>query len=582
MENALDKNTNTNRKFKKSDLATLKWLYQVGRSERWKVLTIIAANVATAVLTIVYANFTKHIFDAAEDAIKDHSQVNKIIYYAVCFLVLIVVQLCLRLIINSQTERCRCKLEWKIKRYMLTRILEKDYAAITAYHTGELQNRMHNDVNVITDGFTTILPNAVLFITRMLCAFIYLVQINRIFALVFVVGGVCVFLCTQFFRRTIKRLHKEVQRTEGETRSFIQETITSLLVVKAFSVEEKMNNTADELQAVNYKARMRRRFFGIAANAGISMVFSLGYVFALTFGAYQIYTGTLTYGSVAAMLGMVSQIQQPFAALSSIMPKYFAMLASCERLIEIDRLPDEAPEEAAQLAVKETYDAMQDITFDHISFKYDRDVILDDTSLTINKGDFVAIMGISGIGKSTLLKLLLGVFKPQEGNIALALDGGRTVPADYHTRRLFSYVPQGNFILSGTIRDNLTFINSDATDAEIAEAIRISCAEEFIDTLPDGLETVIGERGIGLSEGQLQRLAIARSLLSGAPVMLLDEATSALDEQTELQFLTNLKQVKDKTCIIVSHKRAALQICNKHVQIIDGKIVSEEKEEALC
>ena len=575
-------NNNGNKRFRKSDIATLKWLYTVGKSERWKVLTIIIANIATAVLTIVYADFTKHIFDAAEDAIKDHSQFNKIIYYAVCFLVLIAVQILLGLIIKSQTERCRCKLDWKLKQYMLERMLEKDYAAITAYHTGELQNRIHNDVNVITDGFTNILPNAVLFITRMLCAFIYLVRVDRIFALVFVVGGIGVFLCTQFFRRTIKRLHKEVQKTEGETRSFIQETITSLLVVKAFSVEDKMNDTAEELQSVNYKARMRRRFFGITANAGISAVFSLGYVFALTFGAYQIYSGVLTYGSVAAMLGMVSQIQQPFAALSSIMPKYFAMLASCERLIEIDKLPDEAPQNAEQLDVKATYDTLQHIDFDGISFKYDRDIILDNTSLQLNKGDFAAIMGISGIGKSTLLKLLLGVFKPQEGTIALTLEGGETVPVDYRTRRLFSYVPQGNFILSGTIRDNLTFINDAATDEEIAEAIRISCADEFISALPDGLSTVIGERGIGLSEGQLQRLAIARSLLSNSPVMLLDEATSALDEQTELQFLTNLKELKNKTCIIVSHKRAALQICNKHIQIVDGKIEAEEKEEASC
>ncbi|MBQ3903446.1 MAG: ATP-binding cassette domain-containing protein, partial [Eubacterium sp.] len=146
---------------------------------------------------------------------------------------------------------------------------------------------------------------------------------------------------------------------------------------------------------------------------------------------------------------------------------------------------------------------------------------------------------------------------------------------DFHTRRLFSYVPQGNFLLSGTIKENLTFINSEATDEEIAEAIRISCADEFISTLPDGLETVIGERGIGLSEGQLQRLAIARSLLSKSPVILLDEATSALDEATEKRFLTNLKELNNKTCIIVSHKKAALEICNKHIQIIDSKIVTE-------
>jgi ATP-binding cassette subfamily B protein len=175
-----------------------------------------------------------------------------------------------------------------------------------------------------------------------------------------------------------------------------------------------------------------------------------------------------------------------------------------------------------------------------------------------------------------LLKLLLGVFKVDDGEIKLSLND-KKIPVDYHTRKLFSYVPQGNFLLSGTIRENLLFINENASDEEINEAIRISCADSFINELPQGLDTVIGERGIGLSEGQLQRLAIARSLLSNSPVMLLDEATSALDEATEMRFLTNLKQLKNKTCVIVSHKRAALEICNKHVQIVDSKIVVEEK-----
>ncbi len=559
------------RKISKSDLNTLKWIYSIGRSQRWKVLTIILANVATAVLTIVYANFSKNIINAA---VIDKS-FEKVIYYAVCFLILISVQLLLNLLARSQTERCRCKLEWILKQHMLKSIMKKDYAKITQYHTGELQNRIHNDVNVITDGFTTILPSAVLFVTRLVCAFAYLVVIDKIFSVVFLVGGVLVFLCTQFFRKTLKRLHKEVQRTEGKTRSFIQEAVTSLLVVKAFVVEDKMYDKAEELQKENYKVRMKRRFFGITANAGISAVFNLGYVFALAFGAYRLIHG-IDYGTVTAMLQLVNQIQQPFAALSSIMPKYFALLASCERLMEIDMLPNEIEESGARIDVQKTYDALKAINFDNITFSYDRDIVLDSTSLKLNKGDFAAIMGISGIGKSTLLKLLLGVFKTQEGSIELECES-ENIPVDYKTRVLFSYVPQGNFILSGTIRENLTFINSDATDEEIEEAIRISCAQEFISALPDRLETVIGERGIGLSEGQLQRLAIARSLLSKAPVMLLDEATSALDEDTELRFLTNLKELENKTCIIVSHKKAALKICNKHIQIIDGKIVTEEK-----
>ncbi|MBR7060168.1 MAG: ATP-binding cassette domain-containing protein, partial [Eubacterium sp.] len=305
-----------------------------------------------------------------------------------------------------------------------------------------------------------------------------------------------------------------------------------------------------------------------------SFVFSLGYVFALAFGAYRLIHG-ISYGTVTAMLQLVNQIQSPFAALSGVMPKYFSLIASAERLMEIDSLPDETSQNDSVIKPLEIYENLKSINFNDISFAYDRDVILDNTSLKINKGDFIAIMGISGIGKSTLLKLLLGVFKVDGGNIELELENEK-IEVDNKTRKMFSYVPQGNFLLSGTIKENLTFINTQASDEEIEEAIRISCSDSFINELPDGLETVIGERGIGLSEGQLQRLAIARSLLSKAPVVLLDEATSALDEETEKRFLTNLKTLNNKTCIIVSHKKAALEICNKYVQIIDSKIVVEE------
>lgn len=562
---------NNKRRFKKSDIATIKWVYGICKSQRWRVLLLCLIDVVAAFLTIVYANFSKNIINAA--AID--KSMEKVIQYAVYFLILLLVQLTLNLLSNSTLERCKCRIEWILKQHMLETILKKDYAKITEYHTGELQNRMFNDVSVISEGVASIIPNLILFTTRLACAFGYLVVIDRIFAFAFLIGGIFVFLCTQFFRKTLKRLHKEVQKTEGKTRSFIQEIVTSLLVIKAFVVEKKVSAEADALQAKNYKAKMKRRFFGIAANAGISTVFSFGYIFALGFGAYRLIHG-LDYGTVTAMLQLVNQIQQPFASLSAIMPRYFAIIASCERLMEIENLPDEKEENIGSIDTRQVYADLYAIDFRDVSFKYDRDIILDNTSLTVNKGDFLAIMGISGIGKSTLLKLLLGVFTPQTGSIALQTAQG-DIPVNAKTRTLFSYVPQGNFLLSGTIKENLTFINRDATEDEIAEAIRISCADGFIGELPDGVETVIGERGIGLSEGQLQRLAIARSLLSGAPVILLDEATSALDEETEKQFLTNLKELKNKTCIIVSHKRAALEICNKHIQIVNGKIVMEEK-----
>lgn len=560
------------KKISKSDMSVIKWLIGICKSQMGKIAVIILTNTLGAAASIFYANFSKQIIDGAV-VFKDKDYV---IRYAVYLLLLIMGQLVLNLVGNSFIERSKGRMEMLLKKHMLSEIMKKDYSKVSEYHTGELQNRMFNDVTVIADGLTTILPSFIFFVVKLVCAFAYLVVIDKIFALVFFIGGIFVFLSVRVFRGTLKKLHKEVQRTEGVTRSFIQETIINLLVVKSFVVEDKIEEKTDELQDKNYKVKMKRRHFNIVANGGISATFNLGYVFALAFGAFRLLSGDMTYGTVTAMLQLVNQVQAPFANLSGILPKIYSLVASGERLMEICNLPDEEESNKKDIDIAETYSSLQSILFKDISFKYDRDIILDNTSLSVKKGDFVAIMGISGIGKSTLLKLLLGVFSVSSGSISLKLPNGE-IPVDRHTRRLFAYVPQGNMLLSGTIRDNLTFINSDASDEEIEEAVRISCAKQFVDELPLGLETVIGEKGMGLSEGQIQRLAIARSLLSKAPVLLLDEATSALDEETEKQFLMNLKQLENKTCIIVSHKKAALEICNKYVQIVDSKIICEDK-----
>lgn len=555
-------------KISKSDFDTLKWIFKVCKNQIPMIAFIVFVNVVHGVTSVIFANFSKNVIDGATV----YNDMNYIVKFAIALLGVVCLQMALSLLRTSLAERCRGSINILFRKHLLELITGKDYSKVIQYHSGDLQNRLFNDVNIVSDAVTNIVPNAVYLATKLISSLVYLVIIDKIFALVFLVGGICIFLITRSLRKTIKKLHKKVQETEGKTRSFIQEFLTNLLAVKAFSAEEKMLKQSDDLQEENFKAVIKRRNFSIFANTGLGAVFNVGSVFAIAFGAWRILEGVMTYGTVTAMIQLVNQVQSPFVSLSSIVPQYFTGIASAERLIELEKIPDEADINKKTFETEKLYGELKSISFDNISFKYDRDIILNSTSFTVNKGDFIAIMGISGIGKSTLLKLLLGVFTVQSGEIYLETEEGK-IKIDKNTRKIFTYVPQGNMILSGTIRENLTFVNEDVTEQEIDEAIRISCAKKFIDELPLGLDTVIGEKGLGLSEGQVQRLAIARSILSKSPIILLDEATSALDDETEKQFLTNLKGMKNVTCIIVSHKKAALEICNRSIQIVDGKIV---------
>lgn len=559
-------------KIRFSDFKVIKWLLNIGKSQIYKMIVIIIVNALGAAFSVVFASLSKNIIDGAT-VFKD---VNYVVKYAVYLLLLIVLEVILGITSKFLVEKCKGKLEIIYKRLLLSEIIKKDYSSITKYHSGELQNRMFNDVSIVAGELTSLVPSIVFLVVKLVGAFTYLVVIDKFFAFLLLIGGALMFFVMALFKGVMKSLHKKVQETEGKTRSFIQEVITNLLVIKSFVVGDKVLKNVDELQDDNYNAKMKRCYFTISASAGMSAIFNLGSLFALFFGAVRILMNKMTYGTVMAIIQLVNQVQAPFANLSSIVTRYYSLIASGERIMEICNVENESQENEKAINTEETYNNLKSIEFKNISFGYDRDLVLENANLTINKGDFVAVTGISGIGKSTILKLLLGVFNVQNGVIELNLND-ENILASNKTRKLFAYVPQGNMLLSGTIKDNLTFINENATDEEIENAIKISCAKQFIDELPLGLNTVIGEKGSGLSEGQIQRIAIARSLLSKSPILLLDEATSALDEETEKEFLTSLKKIKNITCIIVSHKKATLDICNKIVEIADKKIICNEK-----
>ena len=298
------------------------------------------------------------------------------------------------------------------------------------------------------------------------------------------------------------------------------------------------------------------------------MYYGAGFI-ALCWCAVRMLRGEMSFGSLTAVTQLVNQLQTPFVNLSGVIPQYIAMTASAERLMELEEIrlePDAMKEDPW-----EVYEQTETICGEKLTFSYDRDQVLCDADFILPKGAFAVITGPSGIGKSTMLKLLLGIFCLDGGNLCLRSDE-KEIPLDRTTRRLFAYVPQGNLLFSGSLRENLTIARPEATEDELLQAIHISAMEEFLPQLPQGLDTQLGEGGVGLSEGQMQRLAIARAVLSNAPILLLDECTSALDEKTEDTVLRRIRMLPGRTTIAVTHRPAAVSLCDWRLELSNGKI----------
>ena len=294
--------------------------------------------------------------------------------------------------------------------------------------------------------------------------------------------------------------------------------------------------------------------------------FNLVYIGALIYGALSISYGKMDYGTLTAMLQLTSQIQLPVAKLSGVLPAYYSMTASAERLIEITEIEGDKGEK-----IVKSGDDFVKIAAENVDFSYGKENVLEGVSFNINKGDFVVIKGISGIGKSTLMHLLLGVYKQNGGEMYYNFNGEKIEPSKL--KDFFAYVPQGNMLFSGTIEENVKFANVSATDEQVENALKISCSSEFVNDLPLGIKTVVGEGGFGLSEGQIQRIAIARALVSSAPVVFLDEATSALDKDAEEKVLEGIKNSTGKTVIFITHKDYGVKLADKVFEIKNKKVI---------
>lgn len=537
---------------------SLAWVIKMSKESLAGILLLTVCSCLISLLSVGSALIMREAIDYAV-ALNQ----TAFLHWIFIFLCVIGMNLALTAIIRQFDKKVCASIENHIKEHTYSVILRSRYGDLKRFHSGELQNRMTNDVKVVADYATDLVPDVLAMATQLICALVVLMMIDWRFGSIFLIGGVVMLCATSLFRKKMKGLHKTVQEADGILRSWLQESVESLLIIKGFESESTASEQTKTL-ALNHKnARMKRRTYSNICNIGFGTVMQGSFLFGLAWCCFGILNGTVTYGTLTAVLQLINQIRGPFANISSFVPHYYAMLASAERLIELEKLPKDRRQQT-KLPGPEAIRAR------NLTFIYDdgEEEVISDASFVIEKGEIVALTGISGIGKSTLLKILLGIYSPVSGCLYADCDGEK-IEISSGTRLWFSYVPQGNMLMSGSIYEAVDFLHSvpytKESRSKVEWACKIACADEFIRELPNGYDTELGEKGAGLSEGQMQRIAIARAVYRDAPVLLLDEATSALDEDTEHRFLENLKAMGDRTVLIVTHRPAAMEICNKRL-----------------
>ena len=545
----------------------MSWIFGVSGKLKLGVLLLVLLNSAISISAVAFALVLREAIDGAVSG-------NKMVFlkFVIILGLIMVGQIAARGVIRFLDEYVRSSMENVIKTRLYETILSRKYSAITAFHTGELLNRITNDAVVVADGFVQIIPGIIAMLVKLAGAAAVLFVLDYRFSVIFFAGGGLVLIFTTLFRRVMKKLHKDVQAADGVLRSYLSENLGSLMVLKTFGAERKSIDTSKQYMDKHRFMRMKRNKFSNICNVGFGLVMNGGYIFGLCWCSFGILHGSITYGTLSAVLQLVDQLWAPLANMTGYLPKFYGMLSSAERCMELETLEEEHVEsQFSRDYCRELYKDTTAIECKNITFRYEDDIILENADISIGKGELITIMGNSGAGKSTLLKLLLAIYEPEKGTLEIKTDKESYALTEKY-RKMFAYVPQGNFLMSGNVTSAIASLddtNADVDMDKVKAVAHIACADTFVEKLEHGYDTLIGERGMGISEGQAQRIAIARALYTDAPVLLLDEATSALDEQIEKKVLKNIRELTDKTVIIVSHRKAVLEVCDRCVVLED-------------
>ncbi|MBQ2808862.1 MAG: ABC transporter ATP-binding protein [Bacteroidaceae bacterium] len=454
------------------------------------------------------------------------------------------------------------KVRNRMRLKMFSRLLRADWMRLQKHHTGDLTNRLEGDVNSITALITESVPSTLVVILQLVASFFLLFFLSPVLAVsIIIIMPVCL-LVSRFYVRKMRKLNRDVRDSDSRIQSVLQESLQHKELIKTLEQNNSTEKQLSELQKQLHTQVTSRTKFSLGAFTLIQLGFAAGYLTAFMWGAKGLMEGAITFGTMTAYLQLVGLIQRPTMDLSHFIPGLVSSLTAAERLYELEDIPLEQQGDAVML------EGTAGVRLNDVTFRYSDEgrLILDKFSYDFPPNSSTAIVGETGAGKSTLIRLLVALINPVSGNIEL-YNGTESHRSSTLTRRNFVYIPQGNTLVSGTVRDNLLMGNPDATEEEMRNALHIACADYVLE-LPDGIDSEITERGGGLSEGQAQRIAVARSILRPGSILILDEVTSALDEDTEQEMLRRLTQSQiGKTLIFVTHRPAIMQYCNQVLRI---------------
>lgn len=538
----------------------LAWLWAKAGRYRGKILAVGFIALLGAAMSLASSVASKYLIDAVTGGRRE------LLFRAAAIMILMMLgNLGLSAISSRVSTSVHLHVKNDIQYMTYGRVLRAGWEPLEAYRSGDLLNRLTSDVTTVSDGIIQFLPSLASAGVKCLGAFVIMLYYDPVMALIALLGVPVMLGLSRVTLKKMRTHNLEMKELAGEVMSFQEDSFRNLTGIKAFSAAGQFEENMRRLQGTYASAFLSYNAFQIGMSAFLSLVSMVVTGACFGWGVYQLWNGSITYGSLTLFLQLAGTLRGAFSSLVSLAQQLISITTSAGRIMAVEVLPEEVQEIPPGLS----QESALDISLERVSFHYQNgDDVLDPFDFTAHHGDLIAVVGPSGEGKTTLLRLLLGLVEPSAGQCRLLGASGRSYPISAGTRRAFAYVPQGNSIFAGTIAENLRLISPDAREEELEQALKMACAWEFVSQFPEGIHHPLGAGGRGISEGQAQRLAIARALLSKAPILLLDEATSALDVATERKLMDNLRQCGLlQTCILVTHRPESAKVCSRTYEI---------------